>query len=122
MTTFRKRLLACARKGRLNTADLQHWFDRPYATVRYWLHGNEDFRPGAGPKNNRTEALKRLSLLEWAIEHVEDTSGEKVFPLSPRLISLKRIARVRGLYAESFRLFESYSSTGRVQSRSNQER
>ena len=39
MSDFNTRLQRCAQKGQLSAADLHHWFDVPYPTIRYWLIG-----------------------------------------------------------------------------------
>jgi cyanate lyase len=36
--TLAERLLACMQRGDLSLADLAHWLDRPYATVRTWVY------------------------------------------------------------------------------------
>ena len=39
MADFNTRLQRCAQKAQLSAADLHHWFDVPYPTIRYWLIG-----------------------------------------------------------------------------------
>lgn len=94
---FHEQLGSAAEEAGFTVADLSVWFDRSYATVRYWLIGDPKY-PQTGPRANRKEALKRLLLLEWALKNVEG------FPISPRLTRQARADWVRRLYVESRRL------------------
>ena len=65
--SFQKRLEVAQSAGNLSTADLAIWFNRPYHTVRGWIHG----RPDQGRKQGyepwgpyREEAYARLVALE----------------------------------------------------------
>jgi hypothetical protein len=63
--TFQRRLRACVEGGNLTVADLARWFDRPYPTVRCWLH--DGWEPAGGPVTvRRTE--ERLRQLEAFIK------------------------------------------------------
>jgi hypothetical protein len=62
MSEFAKRLRWCIKHGDLTVADLQHWFDRPYATVRTWVF---DARVPRGPAGR--QAFQRLRPLELKI-------------------------------------------------------
>lgn len=74
---FKKRLVEARAKGDMTTADVACWFDRPYATVRYWIdHAKDDYEP-SGPRGRL--ARDRLALLEWAISH------RLGFPIPPEL-------------------------------------
>lgn len=39
MKALAERLRECQQRGELTTADLAHWFDRPFPTVRLWVMG-----------------------------------------------------------------------------------
>src|SRR3954469_8550036 len=62
MSIFAKRLNWCIKEGNLTVADLQHWFDRPYATVRTWVF---DARVPRGPSGRA--AFNALKVLETKI-------------------------------------------------------
>ena len=56
--TFTKRIRWVLKEGNMTTADLQHWFDRPYATVRAWVF---DARAPRGPAGRDADtALVKL--------------------------------------------------------------
>ena len=60
--TFHKRLLRCVKDGRLITADLRDWFNRPYYTCWTWQH------EGNLPRGPQGElAFSKLKLLEWVL-------------------------------------------------------
>ena len=70
---FKPRLLRAMSKGDLVPGDLAHWFDRSHPTVRYWVYrAKDDYDPlthaGGGVKKG-PKMLRRLKLLEWAINH-----------------------------------------------------
>lgn len=61
-STFSKRLKRCALRAALGPAELSHFFDRDYQTVRLWLLGERE------PEGVRAEdALSRLANLEVLI-------------------------------------------------------
>lgn len=61
-STFSKRLKRCALSAALGAAELSHFFDRDYQTVRLWLLGERD------PEGVRADdALSRLANLEVLI-------------------------------------------------------
>src|SRR5258706_4332683 len=82
--SFVKRLLALQRQGNLSTADLQHWFDRPYSTVRSWVVDKRD------PRYAGRDAQVSLQLLQHCITQFEDLRG---------VSSHARPARIRQLRA-----------------------
>lgn len=86
---FQQRLRACVRKGDLQVADLHHWFDRPRATVRYWLLSKDAARyePHDDPKGR--DAWTRLKLLEWGVENNDG------FPVPLSLSAHARPAYIR---------------------------
>ena len=57
MSTFAQRLRWCLKHGDMTVADLKHFFDRPYATVRMWVYDAR--RTPRGPAGNRAEQLLR---------------------------------------------------------------
>lgn len=63
---FCAQLRTTAKRAQLSTADLQHWFGRPYSTVRTWHLTGRVPRgyPGAA-------ALSRLQLLTEAVKNKE---------------------------------------------------
>ena len=85
MSDFTKRIRWCVKEGRLTTADLHHWFDRPYATVRTW---RIDGRIPHGPYGE--DADEALAVLERLIK-----TGKK-FPVPP-LSQTARVAYIRAL-------------------------
>jgi len=87
MNNFTKRIQWCAEKGRLTTADLHHWFDRPYATVRTW---RIDGRTPHGQYGEDADAA--LSLLERVIRE-----GKKL--PAPPLSQTARVKYIRALRA-----------------------
>lgn len=62
MSEFQKRLHWCLKHGNMTVADLKHWFDRPYPTVRMWV---VEPRAPRGPSG--TDANKLLLQLEKKI-------------------------------------------------------
>lgn len=62
MSYIATRLAKCQQQGLLTTADLAHWFGRPYHTVRGWVA--HDYLP-RGPQG--AEAIRRLEWLEYAL-------------------------------------------------------
>lgn len=76
---FCDRLIACQKTGDMTVADLQHWFERPYATVRTWV---EHRRTPRGPSGREAERL--LHLLEKAI------AERRYFPVPALLSSIER--------------------------------
>ncbi len=67
MPTFKTRLLAAKEAGDLTIADLQHWFDAPFATCHYWAY---TAGPELLPRGPRGRVItRRLKMLEWAIRH-----------------------------------------------------
>ena len=56
MAEFTKRLRWCLKHGNMTVADLKHWFDRPYATVRMWVF---DARTPRGPSGKSADLLLR---------------------------------------------------------------
>lgn len=61
MSAFTNRLQAAARAGRMTTADLATWFDRPYSTVRSWLQkGHEPWGPAGEASQELLVALEKL--------------------------------------------------------------
>ena len=65
MANLQARLLAAQREGDLTLADLSHWFDVPFSSVRYWLTvASSDWAP-RGPRGRTI--IKRIKLLEWAV-------------------------------------------------------
>ena len=63
MADFAKRLRWCLKNGNMTVADLKHWFDRPYATVRTWVF---EAREPRGPSGNHAHTL--LAVLERKIK------------------------------------------------------
>lgn len=85
--SFKARLQACQKGGGgLTTADLRHWFGRPYATVRSWLFF--DYEP-TGPSGRL--ANYRLDLLEWAIKN------NRGFPVPLDLSHYQRPRHIAGI-------------------------
>src|SRR5258705_7177018 len=99
--SFVKRLLALQRQGSLSTADLQHWFDRPYSTVRSWVVDKRD------PRYAGRDAESSLRLLHHCITQFEDLRG---------VSSHERPARIRALRqaADSGRVPKAGSASRRV--------
>ncbi len=70
--TFQSRLHAAMKAGDMSVADMAHWFDRPYASVRYWLYGDTRNKPALDfePRGAQGRlAFRNLQMLEWAIRH-----------------------------------------------------
>jgi len=63
MSSFQARLRWCLKHGRMTVADLQHWFDRPYPTVRMWVMEPREPRGPSG-----SDADKLLLQLEKKIK------------------------------------------------------
>lgn len=61
--TFSERIERAIKLGDFTVADLHHWFERPYPTVRLWRF--HDIRKPPGPRGRLAE--ERLKLLEMAI-------------------------------------------------------
>src|SRR6267142_1697938 len=99
--SFVKRLLALQRQGNLSTADLQHWFDRPYSTVRSWVVDKRD------PRYGGQDAEYSLRLLQHCITQFDDLRG---------VSSHERPARIRAIReaAGSSRLPKAGSAARRV--------
>ena len=64
MSVWSDRLEHARRAANMTVADLARWFDRPHATVTYWLKGGE---PALGP-GNRDHAEALLGLLEALVQ------------------------------------------------------
>lgn len=79
---FPRRLETARNKGELSTADLQHWFGRPYPTVRSWVFDKREPRGFDGVR-----AAVLLDLLELCITHgkLKDLRGVSSHE-RPRLI------------------------------------
>lgn len=86
MADFRKRVTACLRKGKLSSADLQHWLDCPYATVWSWVnHSRAPQDVTAGRYEPRLKLLER---------HITRHNG---FPVPLDVGSHKRPAFIQGV-------------------------
>ncbi len=106
--TFQSRLHAAGQRGDMSTADLAHWFDRPYATVRYWLYGDSRAKPKGDfePRGAQGRlALRRLHRLEWAVAHDER------FPIPADLGDRARHAYVKATYHAVDSYFSTSNST-----------
>jgi hypothetical protein len=83
MIAFKTRLERAKKQGRLTTADLATWFERPYPTVRSWLlKGREPWGP------NGEDSLRLMAILERAIKN------KRGFPVPIRLSPSNRRAYV----------------------------
>jgi hypothetical protein len=87
--TFGERLAWCVDRGNLTVADLARWFDRPYQTVRWWLHHNVG-EPGDGP-GTRARMSQRLEALEAAVR--ADGTQLRRLSMSARADRLQQLAR-----------------------------
>src|SRR5882724_4309814 len=98
---FVKDLRTLQRQGNLSTADLQHWFDRPYSTVRSWVVDKR------APRYAGQDAESSLRLLQHCISQFEGLRG---------VSSHERPARIRSLRAAagSGRLSKAGAATRRV--------
>lgn len=83
--TFSQRIERAIASGDLIVADLHHWFERPYPTVRLWRFGGT--RKPPGPRGALAEA--RLKLLETAIVRKQG------FPVPATLSSTDRPAYIK---------------------------
>jgi hypothetical protein len=87
---FTKRLRAVQQKGRLSYADLHHWFDRDYSTVRAWVIGGYTPRGFLGE-----EAVDLLTLLERTLTDFEDLRGVSSYERPARIRQLRKAASRR---------------------------
>lgn len=86
---FRKRVLACLRRGHLTKADLQHWLGCPYPTIHSWI----DEARAPGPVSvHRFEP--RLKLLEAVLR------GGRHFPVPMDVGHRDRPAYILGVRHE----------------------
>ncbi len=88
MRTFQQRLRVCVEGGNLTVADLGRWFDRPYATVRCWLH--DGWEPAGGPVT-RKRAEARLARLEDTVNRLGVALSE--LPMRQRADKLAKLRR-----------------------------
>ncbi len=85
---FPDRLKRCLELGRMAKADLAAWFDRPYATVHYWISGRT--KPGPLLLHDITT---RMLLLEKTLKKRDG------FPVPFELKQQDRGAYIRAIYA-----------------------
>lgn len=71
----------------MTAADLARWFDRPHATVTYWLKGGE---PALGP-GNRDHAEALLGLLEALVERGVELPVPLTMPQRKRIAYLREL-------------------------------
>lgn len=84
--TFIKQLLALQRQGNLSTADLQHWFDRPYSTVRSWVVDKR------APRYAHHDAEESLRLLQHCLTQLSDLRGVSSHERPERIRQLRAAA------------------------------
>jgi hypothetical protein len=83
---FAPRLKQAMKQGDLTKSDLALWFDKPFATVRYWIENNR------GPRGPSARVLHRyLTILEKAV----DTDDR--FPIPPLLAPKYRVEYLKDL-------------------------
>ena len=92
LDAFKRRLVRAMELGGLTVADLQHWFERSYATVYSWVHGGKTPRPSF-----RTDDLEaRLRLLEIVLDR-----NDGGFPVPTSLSQFLRAGYVKRIFRDA---------------------
>lgn len=89
--TFAKRLIALQRQGDLSTADLQHWFNRPYSTIRSWVVDKRN------PRYAGRDVEVSLRVLQHCITQFEALRGVSLHERPARIRQLRAAANGRRL-------------------------